>query len=119
MNNAQNVCIECGKDITFKRNDAKYCSDRCRMQFQRSIKKMDLLWELHELCSTKPQDTYTNEEGELFIKLPRAFKRSQNMVNITDLKSLSNDKIRRLIEEKRKKINSQKVIDGIIGLINR
>lgn len=119
MNNAQKVCIECGKDITFKRSDAKYCSDRCRMQFQRSIKKVDLLWKLHELCSSKAQDTYTNEKGELFIKLPRAFKRSQEMVNITDLKNLSNDKIRSLIQEKRKEITSQTVIDGIIGLINR
>jgi hypothetical protein len=119
MNSAQNVCIECGKDITFKRSDAKYCSDRCRMQFQRSIEKMNLLWELYEICTSNPQDTKTKEDGELYIKLPSAYRRSQEMVNIKDLKNMSIDKIRTLIKEKRKEINNQKVIDGIIGLLNR
>ena len=118
MHNAQGHCLSCGKDISFKRSDAKYCSDRCRMRFQRQQKKIELLKELVTICSQIPHHTAKNNDGELMLKLNEAIKSNLEMVAISELLELSIAKIEHLITKKRKKLNAFNVVNSLRRLLN-
>jgi predicted nucleic acid-binding Zn ribbon protein len=119
MNKDGNQCISCGKDIAFKRSDAKYCTDRCRMRFQRKKKKIELIEMLFNLCSQIPRHTLKSKSGVFLLKPHKPIKSNQEMVSIPDLLKLSVAKLEHLIAEKKKEVNMFNLVDGISKLLNR
>jgi len=103
-NSNQTTCIECGNNIATKRNDAKYCGDRCRMRYKRQQKKIVLIAELYNLCAQIPNHVFKNERTVSSVMLFDAKKHNYEILDVNKLYSLNISQIEALIERKKHEI---------------
>ncbi|MFH5885319.1 DUF2116 family Zn-ribbon domain-containing protein [Halalkalibaculum sp. DA3122] len=96
-----NECIECGKDIAYKRSDAKYCSDRCRMRYRRTQKKEKIIGELVELFIEMPNHSVQNTDNGLYLIGVNAFTRTPQKWDLSDLQNMSNKRLNELKKGKK------------------
>ncbi|NGP89692.1 DUF2116 family Zn-ribbon domain-containing protein [Fodinibius halophilus] len=100
-NNSEHCCLSCGIDISNKRIDAKYCSDRCRMRYRRDQKNSKLLNELIDLFTQLPNHSVQQTDSELYLQSYNALSRKTENWHISELKSMSNQRLKDLIKKKR------------------
>jgi len=100
-NNTEHCCLSCGKDISDKRIDAKYCSDRCRMRYRRGQKKDKLIEELVSLFTQIPNHSVQRTDQWLLLQWYDATSDKTKFRSRSDLKRKSITHLKALIKEKR------------------
>ncbi|GEM_PF-1409735 len=100
-NNSEHCCLSCGIDISDKRIDAKYCSDRCRMRYRRAQKNSKLVNELIDLFTQIPNHSVHNTgEGVCLQSYDAINGKTENWWG-SELRSMSNQRLKDLIKKKR------------------
>lgn len=100
-NNSEHCCLSCGVDISNKRIDAKYCSDRCRMRYRRAQKNNKLLTELIKLFTQLPNHTVQQTDSGFYLQSYNAISGKTENWGASELKSMSNPRLQDLIKKKR------------------
>lgn len=113
-NNTQSSCIECEKDIANKRNDAKYCSDRCRMRYRRKQKKMRLIAKLYTVCTSIPNHAFKSNDGETSIRIWNATDNQSEIYTLKNLYSLNFQQIEELIELKKRETYVYNIVNPLL-----
>jgi len=99
-NNSEHCCLSCGIDISDKRIDAKYCSDRCRMRYRRTQDKKQLIEELVDLFRKTPNHSVQFTDQAFYLQEWNAIKRKPKKWHLSDLKSMSIQQLEDLIKGK-------------------
>jgi len=100
-NNSERCCLSCGTDITHKRSDAKYCSDRCRMRYRRNKKHRELLEELIKLFRQLPNHSVQQTEHWLSLLSYNETSGNTEILYGPDLKSMTIKELTALIKKKK------------------
>lgn len=100
-NNSEHCCLSCGIDISDKRIDAKYCSDRCRMRYRRAQKNSKLLNELIDLFTQLPNHSVQQTDSGIYLQSYNASSRKTENWRGSELKSMSNQQLKDLVKKKR------------------
>lgn len=108
-NNTEQCCLSCGTDITNKRKDAKYCSDRCRMRYRRKQIHDQLVEELIRIFTQLPNHSVQRIHGALLLAAPDATGVNHKTWGGKDLETMSNDTLRALIKKKKVLLNAENV----------
>lgn len=93
--------MSCGTDISHKRIDAKYCSDRCRMRYRRDQTKKKLIEQLVEIFHQIPNHSVQFTENGFYLESWDAIKRTPQKCHLSDLKNMSNQQLKDLINGKK------------------
>lgn len=100
-NNSEHCCLSCGIDISDKRIDAKYCSDRCRMRYRRVQKNSKLLNELIDLFTRLPNHSVQKTDNGFYLQSYNALNGKTENWWDSELKSMSNPRLKDLVSKKR------------------
>jgi len=100
-NNSEHCCLSCGVDISDKRIDAKYCSDRCRMRYRRAQKNRKLVNELIDLFTQLPNHSVQQTDNRFYLQSYDAINGKTENWWVSELKSMSNQQLKDLIKKKK------------------
>lgn len=100
-NNSEHCCLSCGTDISNKRKDAKYCSDRCRMRYQRDQKRNSLIEDLAEVFTQLPNHSVQCIDDWMLLQFYDATSGKTQIWSRTDLKTKSIGHLERLVKDKK------------------
>jgi predicted nucleic acid-binding Zn ribbon protein len=103
-NQSEHRCLSCGADISDKRKDAKYCSARCRMRYRRGQQKIELIQELAGLFNSLPNHSAQFTDPGFFLLQWNAISGKIQKWNISELKNMSNEELKKLIKKKKSKL---------------
>lgn len=115
-NNTEQCCLSCGTDITNKRNDAKYCSDRCRMRYRRNVIKGNLIEELIQIFIQLPNHYAHRTQGSLLLGATDATGGNHQTWGGKDLKNMSISRLKAFIKEKKVLLQAEKVKNWWLNL---
>ena len=108
-NNSEHCCLSCGVDISDKRIDAKYCSDRCRMRYRRAQKNSKLVNELIDLFTQLPNHSVQKTDDGFYLQSYNASSGKTENLWISELKRMSNQRLKDLIDKKKTRLASDAV----------
>lgn len=115
----QITCLQCGQSIAHKRSDAKYCSDRCRMQYRRNQKTEQLLAELIQLCSQIPNHTEQSTGEVVRIIIRNEKTGTYETIDVEMLKKLPDKELKHMIERKKQEVKAHHIANFADEWINR
>lgn len=111
LNNTNHNCLSCGVDISHKRSDAIYCSDRCRMRYQRKQKKVKIIEQLADLFNRIPNHTALCTAEGYQLQYWEATKGNWEILAYSDLLAMSIADLESLKSKKQVLLMSTTVIN--------
>lgn len=107
--------MNCSLDISEKRSDAKYCSDRCRMRYRRKQAKHELIEELFNIFGRLPNHAAQCTSDDVILTEGGANSRNFKILRYEDLQNLSVARLKSL----KKKKNSLALADSLIKMFKK
>lgn len=115
----EQTCYQCGQNIAHKRSDAKFCSARCRMRFNRAQKKKNLVYELIELCREIPNHVVQTAGEVIAIVILNEKDGKYQRINIKTLKRLPDEELKRMVRWKKGEIKAYAITNAVKKLVGQ
>ncbi len=105
LNYPEQRCKMCGKDISHKRIDAKYCDNRCRMRYNRYKEKRNIIQDIINICTRIPHNTEQTPDRITKLRVKDYKTGNVKYFTVNELATFSQNRL--------KKIRKQKLIEEV------
>jgi len=100
-NYPEQKCQMCGKDISNKRIDAKYCDNRCRMRYNRYKEKESVIHDIIDICTRIPHNAEQTPDRSWKMRFKDLKTGEVEYLTSSELALLSKNRIDQLLKQKR------------------
>jgi len=100
LNYPEQKCQMCGKDISHKRIDAKYCDNRCRMRYNRYKEKENVIHDILDICTRIPHNTEQIPNGMTKLRVKDYKTGNVRYFTVNELATFSHSRLKQIRKQK-------------------